>query len=66
MGKLADKDHDLIVSDIRMPGLSGEPPYEQIKKPDSRLAQHIIFVPGDVISPSTQHFLQETKNTILS
>jgi len=66
LGKLTDKDYDLIVSDIRMPGLSGEPPDEQIKKSDPRLAQRVIFSAGDVISPSTQHFLQETKNTILS
>ena len=66
MGKLTDKDYDLIVSDIRIPGLSGERLYEQIKKSDPRLAQRVIFIASDVISPSTQHFLHETKNTILS
>ncbi len=28
LGKLADKNYNLIVSDIRMPGLSGEQFYE--------------------------------------
>jgi CheY-like chemotaxis protein len=56
--KLADNDYDLIVSDIKMPGLSGEQLYEHIAESDPRLAKRIIFITGDAIAPSTQQLLQ--------
>jgi len=63
--KLTNNDYDLIVSDIRMPGLSGKQLYEQIKEFSPSLAQHIIFTTGDTINPPTEQFLQETKNAYI-
>jgi two-component system NtrC family sensor kinase len=64
--KIANNDYDLIVTDIKMPRLNGEQLYEQMAGLDPRLAQRIIFMTGDVISASTQQFLQDTKNRYIT
>jgi DNA-binding NtrC family response regulator len=46
-----------------MPSLSGEELYGKIAEFAPGLARRIIFMTDDVISPSIQQFLQETKNS---
>ncbi len=48
---------DLILCDIRMPGISGPAFYEEALHQDANLASRILFSTGDVVSPATRHFL---------
>lgn len=49
---------DLIISDIKMPGLNGPTLYERIAQEDPELMRRMIFTTGDTLSVNTQDFLQ--------
>ncbi|HVM63112.1 MAG TPA: ATP-binding protein [Verrucomicrobiae bacterium] len=66
LAKLSGRSYDVILSDIRMPGMDGRKFYETLKRQDQALAHRIIFVTGDTVSPDTQAFFQETGNRWLS
>jgi signal transduction histidine kinase/ActR/RegA family two-component response regulator len=59
-------DYDLIICDIRMPGLDGLDVYQRMRSSRADLAQRFIFVTGDTISPVTHHFLEESRAAYLS
>lgn len=51
---------DVIVSDIRMPGLDGLQLYEQARVIDKRYATHFIFMSGDLVRETTKSFVATT------
>ncbi len=51
---------DAIVSDLRMPGLSGEEMYDQICTDFPQMAAHIMFTSGDLADESTRAFLKRS------
>jgi nitrogen-specific signal transduction histidine kinase/CheY-like chemotaxis protein len=50
----------LIVSDVRMPDLSGPALYRELLRVHPALARRVVFVTGDIVSPETRRFLDET------
>jgi PAS domain S-box-containing protein len=50
---------DAIVSDLRMPDLDGAGLWRAVKERHAALAQRILFVTGDTLSPGAATFLQE-------
>jgi two-component system NtrC family sensor kinase len=58
--RLAETRYQLIICDIRMPGLSGPQLYRQTQAQDPDLAERFMFVTGDTIGQATQDFLAET------
>ena len=66
--------YDLILCDIRMPGMSGVDFYHQVKAietggnggPTRPLSQQILFITGDAISPATYQFLEETRTRYIN
>jgi two-component system NtrC family sensor kinase len=56
--KLHQERYDLIISDIRMPDMDGPTCEEQVRATDPALAKRIIFITGDLLSPTTQAFLE--------
>ena len=58
--KATDNDYDVILSDLKMPGLDGQGLYDQLCriKPDMR--QRFIFSTGDLANPHVQTFFQVT------
>ena len=52
---------DLIISDIKMPGLSGPDLYERLREDKMELDKCLIFMTGDTMSRSTQRFLKKVK-----
>jgi len=66
LARMAEKHYDLILCDVRMPGLSGPEVYQRVRAQDPDLAQRIIFTTGDTISPATRRFLEETGVPYLS
>lgn len=63
--KIAENDYDLILSDLKMPGMDGEELFRRIKEINGPLARRIIFSTGDVASIATKKFLKETGNPCL-
>ncbi|MBM3173341.1 MAG: PAS domain S-box protein, partial [Chloroflexi bacterium] len=55
------KRYNLILLDVKMPGMSGPELYRRIQKIAKSLAKRVVFVTGDVMSADTDRFLAETK-----
>jgi len=53
--------YNLILLDIRMPGMSGIELYKRLTKAIPSLAGRIIFSTGDVMAADTREFLSRTK-----
>ncbi len=64
--RIAARSYDLILSDMRMPGMDGREFFETVKKRNPALAHRIVFVTGDTVSPDTQAFFNDTGNGWLS
>ena len=63
--KLQQQPFDVIISDLRMPGMSGQELFEQMKEMNSVLLSRIIFTTGDVASQDTQGFLEKSGSPYL-
>ncbi|GIW01162.1 response regulator [Roseiflexus sp.] len=63
---IAQRSFDLILTDIKMPGMTGFELYQHIRQRDPHLAQRIIFITGDTITASTQARLAQTGNPYLA
>ena len=62
--KMKEQTYDLILCDIRMPGMDGLEVYSQIEHTIPQLAQRFLFLTGD-ISEQTRTFLQNTEKPYL-
>lgn len=60
LDRLNQNGYDLILCDVRMPGLSGLEIYEQMQGRFPELARRLVFITGDTVSPHTRRFLDET------
>jgi two-component system NtrC family sensor kinase len=58
--RLAERGFDLIISDIRMPGLDGPGLWRRIAAEHPRLARRMLFVTGDTLSGPAASFLAES------
>ncbi len=58
--RLAARPYDMVVSDIRMPGLDGPSLWERIVAEHPRLARRVLFVTGDTLSGSVAAFLAKS------
>jgi CheY-like chemotaxis protein len=51
---------DAIISDLRMPGLSGEEFFEVMRAEFPAMTRHIVFTSGDVTEDATRLFLKQS------
>jgi two-component system NtrC family sensor kinase len=51
---LAKEQFDLILSDVKMPGMSGFDLYRVLQQRYPELAQRLVFITGDTLSPVTR------------
>ena len=66
MIKMQSGDYDLIVTDFKMPQMSGRDLFDWIKTNRPHLASRIIFVTGDTVSMETRSFFEDGKNRYLA
>jgi two-component system, NtrC family, sensor kinase len=66
MEKMMSTEYDLIVSDFKMPQMSGKELFSWIKENRPQLASRIIFVTGDTVSMDTRSFFEDNQNRYLA
>jgi len=60
LARLTETRYDLILCDVRIPGLDGPEIYRQAKANHPDMGKRIIFITGDTVSVATRHFLEES------
>ena len=63
--RLEVQHYDLIICDIRMPGMGGIEFFQEVEKKDQELARRIIFTSGDTVNAGSQNFIKLTGSTLL-
>ena len=58
LAALEAKRYDLVVSDLKMPEMTGQELFARVGKDDPRLAARFIFTSGDTVSLGTRSFLE--------
>ena len=61
LAHLSRASYDLILCDIRMPGINGVDFYGRVQVQDERLARKIIFITGDTANKMTRDFIEENQ-----
>ncbi|MDA1280974.1 MAG: ATP-binding protein [Chloroflexi bacterium] len=58
-------EYDAILLDVRMPGLGGVEVFRSIEVLRPDLADRVMFITGDTVSPDTRSFLEQTRVEVL-
>jgi two-component system NtrC family sensor kinase len=61
LARLRRRNYDVILTDIRMPGLDGRTLCRRLADEQPALLRRVIFVTGDTANAETQALLQETR-----
>ncbi len=64
--RVAAESFDVIITDMKMPGMDGATFYREVRRRDPAQARRIVFITGDTVSPDTRAFLQRVANPVLS
>ncbi len=63
--KLRRQPYDLILCNVKMPGLDGRQLYDEIAERWPEMVTRIIFLTGDLVGPRTQTFLSRVQRPVL-
>jgi len=63
--RLADQEFDVILSDLRMPGLDGPSLFRHLEANHPELVERVAFITGDTLSGEIHKFLQATRRPYL-
>ena len=64
--KLAQAEYDLILCDVRMPGLDGPDLYRSLSLTRPELLSRFVFLTGDTLNPESRDFVRQTGAPCLS
>jgi two-component system NtrC family sensor kinase len=64
--KIQDFEYDLIITDFKMPQMSGKELFSWIKEHRPQLAHRVVFVTGDTINLETRAFFEDNRNRYLA
>jgi CheY-like chemotaxis protein/anti-sigma regulatory factor (Ser/Thr protein kinase) len=59
--KLAERPYDVILSDLRMPGLDGPALYREVERRYPHLISRFVFLTGDALGDDTRAFLDSVR-----
>jgi PAS domain S-box-containing protein len=62
---LGNREYDAVLTDLRMPEMDGPALFREIEQRWPKLAERVIFVTGDALSPAVQRFLADTGRPLL-
>jgi DNA-binding response OmpR family regulator len=62
----AADDYDVVITDLRMPGLSGIELHARLKRERPELLRRLILSTGDAVSPEAAAFLRRADCPVLS
>jgi signal transduction histidine kinase len=65
-GLVEQENFDVIITDLKMPGMDGASFYRQVRERDPAQARRIIFITGDTVGADTRAFLQRVSNPVLA
>jgi len=63
--KIKSKSYDLILTDIKMPGIDGKVFFEFIKEYNPDMAEKVLFMSGDILGLPGDSFLQKFKDRLI-
>ena len=66
LAKLGESTYDVILSDLKMPGLDGPGLYRELVRTHPEYLRRLIFLTGDALNPPTREFLDQTGAPSLS
>ena len=61
MDKIRSNRYDLLLTDYKMPQMSGRDLFSWVKESQPSLARRIIFMTGDTVNPETHSFFEENQ-----
>ncbi len=64
--KLQQESFDLVICDMKMPGLNGQQVYERLRLENPAVCRRMIFITGDVVNESLRRFLETEKRPFLA
>jgi signal transduction histidine kinase len=65
MELLARDSYDVVVLDLRLPDVDGKAVWQWITRNRPAMAERVVFMTGDTLSPGSHHFLQEAGRPVL-
>ncbi|MFH0809657.1 MAG: ATP-binding protein [Pseudomonadota bacterium] len=60
LAKLGEAPYDMVICDVRMPGMDGPALYRQVKESRPDVARRFVFSTGDIIGQRTKEFLTQS------
>lgn len=63
---LGERQFDLLICDLKMPGMDGRELYAYVQQEHPHLAKHVIFSTGDTVSDESWNFLNQVDNRYIS
>ncbi len=66
MQKMQIREYDLVITDFKMPQMSGRDLFDWIQQKRPQLANRIIFVTGDTVSLETRTFFENNSSRYLA
>lgn len=64
--KLRKRGYDVILTDLRMPGMSGTEFYNRLAATQSEVARRVVFMTGDLVGNESRDFLGRVGNLSLA